>query len=68
MSANFDCVQAFRDLSSVLALNKNMGSSNTVRDSVMAAPAIVKGASLVTPNVKDFKNLKIEIVNTFSNE
>jgi toxin FitB len=45
---------------------KNAGRILTVSDSLIAATAIVKGASLVTRNVKDFKNLGLEIVNPFS--
>jgi toxin FitB len=48
-------------------LEKNAGRILTVSDSMMAATAIVKGANLVTRNVKDFKNLGIEIVNPFLN-
>jgi toxin FitB len=47
------------------AYEKNAGRILTVSDSMMAATAIVKGASLVTRNVKDFKNLAVEIVNPF---
>jgi predicted nucleic acid-binding protein len=49
-------------------LEKSAGRILTVSDSMMAATAIVKSASLVTRNVKDFKNLGIEIVNPFEDQ
>lgn len=50
------------------AYEKNVGRILTVSDSMMAATAIVKGAALVTRNVRDFENLKIEMINPFLNE
>jgi toxin FitB len=47
------------------AYEKNAGRILTVSDSIIAATAIVKGANLVTRNVKDFEKLGIEIVNPF---
>lgn len=45
---------------------KNVGRILTMSDSIMAATAIVKGATLVTRNERDFENLKIEMINPFS--
>ena len=48
-------------------LEKNMGRILTVTDSIMAATAMIKGAILVTRNVKDFERLELQVVNPFVN-
>jgi toxin FitB len=48
------------------AYEKNVGRILTVSDSIVAATAIVKGAKLVTRNVRDFDNLDLQIVNPFN--
>ena len=68
MSANLKDVQVVQVLGPVFAPNKNLSSSITVSDFMMVAPVIVNGASLVTRNVVDFKNLRLEIVNPFAGE
>lgn len=47
------------------AYEKTAGRILTVSDSMMAATATVKSASLVTRNVKDFEKLELVIVNPF---
>ena len=50
---------------SLRAYEKKSGRILTVSDSLIAATAIVTGATLATRNVKDFINLEVEIVNPF---
>jgi toxin FitB len=48
------------------ATQKNAGRILTVSDALMAATAMVHGASLVTRNVKDFAGLELRLVNPFA--
>jgi toxin FitB len=48
------------------AFEKKAGRVLTVSDSIMAATAMVKGANLVTRNVKDFAKLELRVVNPFT--